>query len=525
MFNKCKQRKYKINLISNEFEQLFESSLDDDKKNITVIIGEDLKIITFFRKNSFFKKSPKNFLFDDVKIAEKLNSKISLEEIRSYKSDLSYMVFEVNKYRIETFLKNDCENIKSDVPLFNALGKCLIFKGSFVKVQKIGTTINLDENNFKKFINVMEQLEKFIEKCKNLIKNDITIAKLFLTACLALQDYLELNVNSGLDKDLIDLIDFKEEGTIYNSAYENNIEFILDLNKESFLYPVFLQFNSGFKKCLYDNKIIPSCMISKITLQQIRLDLIRSLDRYGIRIFFKTIYLANTTIKTRITIYNEILAFGKKLNENELLSLNDTNYHKRVSISFLQKHERFSHLKKIFNKNEINYIDSPRGYIDYSRNKFHILARKSEPNKGEIGETLEFFLSSGNIQLIDNLYYSKDNSFDFKNLFNVNILLEKTNEKLVNILRDIPEIKEEKGEVKEENNKSGANKKFGKYKIDQSLKYKIDSEDDNIEEIDKYVEAKNKLMNENTFRKFTFERNTICSYKFDHNTGQLVPEK
>ena len=69
------------------------------------------------------------------------------------------------------------------------------------------------------------------------------IAKLFLTASVALKKYFQLNEYSELNEDLIDLIDFKKEGTIYNSAFENNMSFILNLNKQSFLYPILLQFN------------------------------------------------------------------------------------------------------------------------------------------------------------------------------------------------------------------------------------------------------------------------------------------
>ena len=40
---------------------------------------------------------------------------------------------------------------------------------------------------------------------------------------------------------------------------------------------------------------------------------------------------------------------------------------------------------------------------------------------------------------------------------------------------------------------------------------------------DEYIEAKNKLMNENSFRKFTFPRNTIIKCKLLNN--ELVPDE
>ena len=127
-------------------------------------------------------------------------------------------------------------------------GNYLIFNITFFddKVKQI--IVNID--NHKKFQKIMKNIEKFHEKCKNYIKNDdLTVAQLYLASCLAYNDYLENNNYSDLDMehDLIDLIDFKQKGTIYNAGYENNIELIKNLNKNSFIYPILLQFNSGFK--------------------------------------------------------------------------------------------------------------------------------------------------------------------------------------------------------------------------------------------------------------------------------------
>ena len=54
-----------------------------------------------------------------------------------------------------------------------------------------------------------------------------------------------------------------------------------------------------------------------ITLNQIKLDLIKSLPKYGIRIFFDTDYIATTYLNTDITVYNEkkyLEIFYHKLN-------------------------------------------------------------------------------------------------------------------------------------------------------------------------------------------------------------------
>ena len=519
------REKIKANLISEEYQEILVSNIDDDDyKNLTVIVGEDLKILSFFKKQKFSKKNFNIDIYKDIEFADKLNSKLSLKELELYKSNLSNMYFQVkcHKYYFKKFFRNEYSVIDNIVPLMMAYGKFLIFTTIFIEETEKGTKISYNESNFKKFINIMEQLEKFHEKCKNYIKkDDLMIAKLFLTASFALTDYLNSNEYSDLRKDLIELVDFKEKGTVYNSSYENNIEFILNLNKNSFLYPILLQFNSGFKIFEYQDREIPSYMVSKLTLQQIKLDLIKSLDHYGIRIFFQTIYLGDTTLITGITIYNEKKLFGKMLNQEELLTLNDINYHKRAIISFLQKHERFSHLNKIFNKNESNYVDSPRGYIDFFANQFKILSSKDNIDKGKIGEVLEYFLSSGNRQLIDNLYHNKGDSFNFKKLFNIDLLLDKSNEKLINILKTIPKVivetEDNKYDDKSDNYINNHNRK---YKTLQKIENKNNNKEKN--NIDKYIEAKNRMINENTFRKFTFERNTICCYKIDFINNKLI---
>ena len=382
---------------------------------------------------------------------------------------------------------------------------------------------------------MMKQLEKFNNNCKEHIKNDnLAIAKLYLTACLSLNDYLKYNDYSDLDTDLIDLIDFKQKGIIYNAGYENNLDFIKNFNKDSFLYPIFLQFNSGFKISDYNGYEVSSCMISKLTLEQIKLDLIKSLDRYGIRIFFHTNYLATTSMNSSITIYNEKKIFGNKLDKNDLLISSDIDYHKRTSISFLQKHERFSHFSKTFNKNESNYIDSPRGYTDFENNQIRILIsiENEDESKGEIGESLEFFLTNGKRELIDNLFYYRSyyrsNSYNFEKLFKIELMLEEKNDNLIKALQTIPEtIKEPKNnnDIFENNNDNDTNNKQRKIILYKHINKNIeDKKEDKKKESDEYVREKNKLINENTFRKFTFERNTICNYKYDPLMGKLVPD-
>ena len=508
-----------LNLIPDECID----TLNSKYKNCTIIIGEKLNILSFYNKTTYIKKSMKRNLYDYIEYANELSSRSSLKEIELCKNKLNKMYFDVkyNKAFFDNYIDKGYDNDKFDKILFYiAYGKFMLFKTIFVEETNNGEKFNYNENTVNTFIKLMKNLEKFYEKCKNLIKNDeLLISKLFFSASIAIYDYLNSKEYLDLEIDLFELIDFKEKGTIYNAAYENNLELILNLNKESFLYPIFLQFNSGFK--LYED--ISTCMISKLTLQQIKLDLIKSLDHYGIRIFFYSEYNATTNLFTNITMYNECKNFGKKLDTNELLSSNDNNFHKRTTISFLQKHERFCHLKKIFNKNELEYLNSPRGYIDFLDNQLKILSLKNNENKGEIGETFEYFITNGQRALISKLYLFKGNSYNFQNLFRIDILLEKTNEKLINILKDIP-IFPEVEELNEENDQEDIIKNdmfntSNKYKIPKTKKDKVKDKKDI--KIDKYIEEKNEIINVNTFRKYTFPINTIYKYKYNYFSHKL----
>ena len=67
----------------------------------------------------------------------------------------------------------------------------------------------------------------------------------------------------------------------------------------------------------------------------------------------------------------------------------------------------------------------------------------------------EYFFTNGQKKLISKLYLFKGGSYNFQNLFRIDILLEKTNEKLINILKDIPifpEVEELNKENDQEDN-------------------------------------------------------------------------
>ena len=495
--------------------------ISNQYNSCTVIIGENYKIFSYFIKNTYITKSVKMDLYKYIKDAEILNSKLSLNDLKINSKKLNNLYFNVKMYMLyfEKFFKYGNKNKFNNMNIFIAFAKFKLFSDIFVPDSN-KPIFYFDEIHLNKFKKVMEHLEKFHEKCKALIKNDdLLIGKLYLTASIALEDYLNSVDYSGLNEELIDLINFKEKETIYYSGYENNIEFILNFNKDSFLYPIFLQFNSGFSKF----EGLSTYMLSKLTLQHIKIDLIKSLEQYGIRIFFKTKYFANTNLNTSITLYNEKTTFGKKLSEKEILTINDINFHKRTSISFLQKYERFVHLKKTLNKNEENYIDSPRNYIDFSENKLRQLVSINNEQKSEIGESLEYFLTNGNNDLIDNLFHYSGDSHNFEKLFKIDIMLEKSNEKLISTLKTIPKTPQSE-ENKEESQKNEISGNNSNIKYESLIKKENISKEIRKTEYAKYIEAKNKLINENPERKFTFEINTIRSYKFDYFTHKFVPD-
>ena len=263
--------------------------------------------------------------------------------------------------------------------------------------------------------------------------------------------------------------------------------------------------------------------------------------------------MANTTINTAITIYNEKFIFGKKLDENELLAKNDIKYHKRTLVSFLMKHERFSHFKKTLNKSEANYVDSPRGFINFNKNEFQILVlnhndkiennennneneieninknnennnenkieninknnnnNNNNNNTSEIGEAFEYFLTDGKRELIGNLYYYRGDSFNFETLFKIDLMLQSKNKNLIDILNKVP-----KNKIKD---KEYIN--IQKNYLDNNINRKYKKSD----QLYSYNQRKIRIINENTFRKFTFPKNTISKCKINTKTLKFVINK
>jgi hypothetical protein len=229
---------------------------------------------------------------------------------------------------------------------------------------------------FKKIFTNLENFEKAIKK----VKDERLESLLFISACIALSKITEKKEKieeTNNTENLLDLIDFSED-TIYKDALNNNIDFIFKLQQKSFIFNYLLQFNSSSKLCevddidSYKSTKVKISVVSMLTLFQLKYDLVKSLPRFGIKLFFNEFDdYASTILTTSITLFNELSIFGKALSLDELSIKNDKYFKKRVCLSIIIKHERFCHLKIIF-----NYINSPIGFLNFDISKqvfFHIM--------------------------------------------------------------------------------------------------------------------------------------------------------
>ena len=139
-----------------------------------------------------------------------------------------------------------------------------------------------------------------------------------------------------------------------------------------------------------------------------------------------------------------------------------------------------------------------------------ILATKDDIEKGELGESLEFILTNGNRDLIDNIFNLKENK-NLKELYEINLFLESNNRNLISKLKEI------------ENSMGNLD-----YNKGNSIQREDENDSNNIhikkhfENIDSdFEKRKIEMIRANLIKKYTFERNTIQKYRiFD---GKLVP--
>ena len=510
----------------------------DDKKyeiseellfpDVLFLIGKNLNILSYFNKDIFYNSSfvedkLKLKFLDLIKNIELFDKNDSFNNLNEKKKELltlfqncsSYL----NNYKIKKYLYGNIQKFNQyDEEILIKYGKYLIFEQIFYK----NNNLEINEANYNIYNKIKTSFNLFIDKCKVIEKDSLQFAKLYFSGCHAIINYLEKSNN--IKEDIIfDIIQF-ENDSIYKDANENNLYLILNLTKNSFLYPYFLQFNSSFNKSIIledDNRdYIEACKISMLTLNQIKIYLIKSLPKYGIRIYFNTDYYATTILNTDITMYNEKKLFRKFLSQKELDSSHDIKFNKRVKISFLQKHERFGHYKKWLNKTEKDFINSPRGLINYNEDIVYILASKKNINKGEQGETLEYILTNGNRGLIDNIFKCNEDC-DLKEIYDINIFLPSTNDDLIQKLKKVPNEELISESIEDNNNEKHFNNVKNKtiYDINKTnvkdLNKKKEASDD------EYETRKIQMICANPLIKYTFEKNTIQEYK--RINGKLAP--
>ena len=498
----------------------YEISEEDLFPDILFLIGKNLNILSYFDKDIFYNSSfvddkHKLKFINLIKNIELFDKDDSLNNLNDKKDELLYMFKNclsfVNKYVIEKYIYGNIQNYNHyDEEILIKYGKFLVLEQIFYK----NNNLEINEENYNIYQKIKTSFNLFIDKCKAIEKDSLQFAKLYYSACHVLINYLEKPDNIKEDI-LFDIIQF-ENDSIYKDANKNNLYLILNLTKNSFLYPYFLQFNSSFNKSkilIDDNgNFIEACKISMITLNQIKIDLIKSLPKYGIRIYFNADYLATTILNTDITICNEKKLFGKFLSQKELDTSNDIKFTKRVKISFLQKHERFGHYKKWLNKTEKDFINSPRGLINYDGDNVYILASKKNLQKGEQGESLEYIMTNGNISLIDNLFKCNEDC-ELKELYDINIFLPRTNDNLIQILKKLPNWELDLGIIENNKDKRYLNTIKNKtiYNINNINIEGINEKDKDSD--DEFETRKIKMICANPIIKYTFEKNTIQEYK------------
>ena len=502
----------------------------DDKKyeiseellfpDVLFLIGKNLNILSYFNKDIFYNSSfvedkLKLKFLDLIKNIELFDKDDSFNNLNEKKKELLTLFQNCSSYlnnnKIKKYLYGNIQKFNQyDEEILIKYGKYLIFEQIFYK----NNNLEINEANYNIYNKIKTSFNLFIDKCKVIEKDSLQFAKLYFSGCHAIINYLEKSNN--IKEDIIfDIIQF-ENDSIYKDANDNNLYLILNLTKNSFLYPYFLQFNSSFNKSQileYDKEeCIETCKISMITLNQIKLDLIKSLPKYGIRIYFNADYYATTILNTDITMYNEKKLFRKFLSQAELDSSHDIKFNKRVKISFLQKHERFGHYKKWLNKTEKDFINSPRGLINYNEDIVYILASKKNINKGEQGETLEYILTNRNHGLIDNIFKCNEDC-DLKEIYDINIFLPSTNDDLIQKLKKVPNEELISESIEDNNNKKHFNNVKNKTIYDINKTNVKDLNKKNEASDDEYETRKIQMICANPLIKYTFEKNTIQEYK------------
>ena len=127
----------------------------------------------------------------------------------------------------------------------------------------------------------------------------------------------------------------------------------------------------------------------------------------------------------------------------------------------------------------------------------------TNPEKGELGECLEYIMTNGEQNLIDTILNLKED-IDLKELYDNDLFLDSNNTNLIEKLKKVQDLVGKLGNSSEKTIpfEKGKNE-FDSIKKDKKIienNYKIDSE---------YLKEKIKKIEYNPDKKYTFEKNTI----------------
>ena len=267
------------------------------------------------------------------------------------------------------------------------------------------------------------------------------------SACCCLRILL-FNGYAEMNSDLFFFLDFNKEGTIYNDALNHNKKFINNIQEYSEMFLYLLQLNSGSAINLLSSKL--SARISMLNSSQVKSHLLSSISQYGIRINSNSHFNAVNTIETRITSISEIKLFSGFL--SDISTKDDFLYIRRFKLANLFKHEQFGHIKFALNFLLYNIYEnksikikifeplSPiRYYKIYEEEGFVEITTLTQKDNGEeeiMGESglsIEFFLTRGNIKLLNVLRLTKIHA---KQLFeHPELMANRSLNQFINILK------------------------------------------------------------------------------------------
>lgn len=484
----------------------------DECKNNLIIFDSKLNLLSYYNKSattnieSLIDTERKLEVISLLNISEIIKSNLSIEDINDkYKNEIINVTGNLRTLYVTNCIKKDYNLMdENDILIMKSYYIINLFDKIFQFSEHLNHKVDIKYGIFKQ---IFTNLEAFEQKCKKINNKHIELL-LFVSACIALSKYAEneekIKETENMEE-LLDLIDFSED-SIYKDALDKNKEFIKNLRKSSFLFNYLLQFNSANSNINesnnYKSKKIKANMISMITINQLKYDLYKNLPKYAIRIFYNSFDdYATTILNTSITLFNEINIFGKKLSNNELSIKEDPYYKKRVCLSIIIKHERFCHLKKIFNKNEFDYLNSPLGYLILDSNEIQAFHDKIYKDKGEIGESFEKLITNDRRELITCLFNIND--IDMKTIYNNEIWMKESNNDLIKELEKITGIGKSNNSINNITlkNKNGSPTKLKKFSLNEDIKSKpyneVEASNNNI--IEGFININNNKMKKEEF--------------------------